>query len=76
MIHTYADRHTYLHSHGRRQVVIKKSKYTHVHTHTFKNWKLHYITPRGKFILSPQEKRQGVSVLKSHPKDYRQKLTY
>ena len=25
-------------------------------------WKLHYINPKGKFILSPQEQRQGTSV--------------
>ena len=27
-----------------------------------KNWKLHYINPKGKFILSPQEQRQGTLV--------------
>ena len=25
-------------------------------------WKLHYINPKGKFILSSQEQRQGTSV--------------
>ena len=38
-----------------------------------KKRKLHYIDPRGKFILLPQEKRQG---LKCHLQDYHQKLTY
>ena len=27
-----------------------------------KNWKLHYINPKGNFTLSPQEQRQGTSV--------------
>ena len=35
-----------------------------------------FINPKGKFILSPQEQRQEISVIKSHPKDYQQKLTY
>ena len=33
------------------QVKLKKLKK--------KNWKLHYINPKGKFILSPQEQHQG-----------------
>ena len=34
------------------------------------------VNPNGKFILSPQEQRQGDLGSKSHLKDYQQKLTY
>ena len=52
-----------------------------LHSYVGKSWtkieklKMYYINPNRKFILLPQEQRQGLS-LKSHPKDYNQKLTY
>ena len=51
------------------------SKYQSIQiTHLEKKLKFQYINPKGKFILSPQEQRQGPR-FSSHLKDYHQKLT-
>ena len=40
------------------------------------NWKLHYINPKGKYKFPAARAAPGDLGLKSHPKDYQQKLTY